>query len=204
MVNDKARRPHRLHALLVHSERLILECRSVCFRGTQMRRKMRSFGLAAAAVLAAAAASAFDNEPKEFRGVPWGAPIAKFAGEMIAIENDGAHIYYKRKGDKMIIGGARLRDVVYEFYKGSFEGVMILSQPGSNPAMLAAFNAQFGQGEKASGFVNRYLWQGTTAVVFLDCNDIASICTAAVQSTAVNNQIERDEKAEAAGAKKDF
>jgi len=67
-----------------------------------------------AALLAAHATSAFDNEPDGFRGIAWQSAFEDFADEMKFKSEfgDGERISYLRDNDKMFIGEIPLKRVV--------------------------------------------------------------------------------------------
>lgn len=68
---------------------------------------------------------AFQNEPKEFRGIKWGSG-AEVQKDLILYKKDGDVSIYNRKNDKMQIGDVKgLKGILYFFYKEKFFKVII-------------------------------------------------------------------------------
>ena len=76
-------------------------------------------------------APAFENEPDGFRGITWGMNIKDLDG-MIFVERSQASDVYSRIGDKMSIGKAEVKKILYSFYKGRFYFVTIQFQSHAN------------------------------------------------------------------------
>jgi hypothetical protein len=106
----------------------------------------------------------------------------------------------------MMIGGAHLKDIYYKFYRDQFSGVMLRTPESSvdENAIIATFNAQFGQGYQANRFVKEYVWKGSVATVYLGCNIITHGCTGGILSNELNNLEEADKAAAARKGAKDF
>jgi len=70
---------------------------------------------------------AFQNEPDGFRGIKWGTSINDLP-DMELIEGgdygDGRKSYHRRN-DKMAIGNAKLKEIVYMFWQDQFFSVCI-------------------------------------------------------------------------------
>lgn len=162
--------------------------------------------LPALVLMMCGAALAFQNEPTGFRGIAWGTPFSAVSSQMTPVPGGTKGILYLRKGDAMKLGGARLDSVVYEFYRGVFSAVMLVSSndPDARVAINAAFTAQFGHGVLPDDLSDDRLWQGAVGGVFLTCSPINESCTALIRSTKAVAQRHADEAAAAARAKKDF
>jgi hypothetical protein len=150
----------------------------------------------------------FQNEPTGFRGIEWGTPLSAVQTEMIPYGDPppGGGQVYERKNEKMTLGGATLAHVFYRFYEGGFSGADLFSvERADQPAaMIAAFRAEYGEGNRPNEYEDDYLWTDDVGSVFLHCNSITYECSALIASTAAR-QKEKDEKANAAEAgKKDF
>lgn len=168
-----------------------------------------SVSLAAAAwLLLAADANAFQNEPTGFRGIAWGTPLSVVQTQLRPIGSTpaGQDQAYVRIGDNMIIGAANLEKILYKFHNGLFSEAFIVTQkgPSNAAAMIAAFTAQFGQGRQPHRFAEDYIWQGATSTIFLTCHSGPHPCLAFLQSTAALAQQNAEKAAVAARAKKDF
>jgi len=68
------------------------------------------------------------SEPDGFRGIRWGTEISAL-GDMEKVEQDQSSnsdlAWYRRKGDTLTIGNAKLETIFYSFWMGNFESVWI-------------------------------------------------------------------------------
>lgn len=161
--------------------------------------------LVGAALLISSAAAAFDNEPDGFRGIKWGTPFSAHAKELTLVEKGKDENYYLRKGEKMSIGGAELKQLAYGYWKNQFVSVFIETLGvGNKSALLEAFRAQFGQGYKPNQFLDEYLWRGATTTMSVKCSPIGDKCKAFLFSTELMAKQSEESKKAAAGAAKDF
>lgn len=162
-----------------------------------------AFAVAAAAPLTAAG---FDNEPNGFRGIVWAAPIDSVKDELAELRANKATTFYTRKDDKLRIGEAALQSITYVFYKGRFTGAMVRTVEGvaNQSALRSALIEQFGKGDQPNRYIERYYWWGATAIISLDCAAPNRACTAMLRSKALMDEENRDMKAAAKDAKKDF
>lgn len=132
-----------------------------------------------AALLAAHATSAFDNEPDGFRGIAWQSAFEDFADEMKfeSESGDGEYKVYLRDNDKMFIGEIPLERVDYKYWNGRFSGVHLTPSRSDCNSLFEAFVDRFGQphthvktGQYSAGF-----WGGLkTHITFLACRAIIS------------------------------
>ncbi len=152
-------------------------------------------------VMAAAQAFAFDNEPKGFRGIDWGAPIAAVQNQLILISGAGRESFYLRASDKLEMDGARLRSIVYRFYDGRFFGVALYAERGNRFNFIEAFRARYGAGTQPDPKADKYTWAGAHAEIILFCKKMVDDCHAVIRSA----EAARQEAAEETGtAMKDF
>lgn len=156
--------------------------------------------------LLSVSAFAFENEPDGFRGIRWNTPLTENESEMTKTEGKGNLALYRRKNDKQAIGEAGLSDIVYAYYKGRFHSVMLKSQASSTDgrALLRAFRTQFGPGDQASQYIEKYFWSGARTIISLDCNKFSKACTALLMSAELMNEQKRDQTEAASRAGKDF
>ena len=67
-------------------------------------------------------------DPNGFRDIKWGTEISTLK-DMEEVEQDKASgkelVWYRRKGDTLAIGEAKLENIFYSFWRGYFEGVWI-------------------------------------------------------------------------------
>jgi hypothetical protein len=169
-----------------------------------MSKLMLAFTLAG---FCACPAMAFQNEPSGFRGIDWGAPVENFQDQLSGKDapTTPGLAFYQRKDDKMSIGAAQLTRITYVFYKGRFEGAQIQTAEGASypGALRDALVAQFGPGDQPNRYIDRWFWRGTQAMILLDCTARLS-CRAHISSRAMFEEQQRDKKAAAEKAKKDF
>ena len=68
------------------------------------------------------------QDPDGFRGIKWGTEISTLK-DMEEVEQDKSSgkdlVWYRRKGDTLGIGKAKLENIFYSFWMGEFEGVWI-------------------------------------------------------------------------------
>ena len=113
-------------------------------------------------------ALAFQNEPDGFRGIKWGADLSK-RSDMSHIRGD----MYKRKNDKLTIGEASLKQVVYMGYKGRLKGMAISYEDSSNSRQLkSTFFQLYGKGDKPNRFIEEYYWIGSAVAIVLTYSEI--------------------------------
>lgn len=167
-------------------------------------RAVRASVCVLAGFLGAVPALAYQNEPIGFRGINWGTPVEGAIADLTLEHTEGDTTRYSRAGDQMTIGEAKLRSVWYEFAKGRFSSGVVMSEEGSNRAMIAAFRAQFGQGFKRNRFIDDYLWSGAQTNIFLSCSSVRRTCMAQVSSSVLDAEDRADRAKAAAGAGKDF
>ena len=96
-----------------------------------------------------------------FRGLKWAANIADAPG-MILVEDGVYKKYYRREGDKLAIGGAELKRIVYGFYKARFCWLYIQTQGFLNwSALKDAVFAIYGKGYQPNQYIDRWYWGGS-------------------------------------------
>lgn len=120
-------------------------------------------------VLLAAPGLAFQNEPDGFRGVKWGDPPTE---EMFFVKTIDDVKGYFRKDDKMNIGDAILRMIVYQFYDDPerFTSVLMLFDKEENYNILRdILQVRFGE-ETESDWLYKLSWQGQQTYIELDYN----------------------------------
>jgi len=172
---------------------------------------MRTISIVVAAgvwILLPTSAIAFQNEPAGFRGIAWGTPLSAVQNQLrpLGATPAGQDQAYVRIGDNMTIGGAALEKILYKFHNGGFSEAFIVTQkgPGNAAAMIAAFQAQFGEGRRPHRSADDYIWQGGTSTIFLTCHGGSHPCLAFVESTTALAQQNAEKAAVAARAGRDF
>src|SRR6266851_5723903 len=145
-------------------------------------------------------AIAFQNEPASFRGIAWGTPLSTVQGQMKFDHREGLQDMYTRSGERMTLGDATLRRMLYIFYRGAFSGVFLASDKASGGAMIGAFRSNFGPGYQENPHIDRYLWDGSVAFIYLTCNTATIDCEGIIESKATHNQKIEDDAAAASRA----
>ena len=103
---------------------------------------------------------AFQNEPPDFRGIPWGTLIEDLP-DMTYLAGIGEVKSYKRENDSMVLGSARLSSVSYIFYKGRFCAVYLgFHGTSSFEGLKQRLLESCGKPYRPSEEMERYFWQG--------------------------------------------
>lgn len=117
-------------------------------------------------------AQSVEDESNGFRGIQWGTDINKIPGLKYAHTskvNDTKHIklkVYKKKGDKLRIGGANLLFIEYAFWNDKFSGIMTCVKGKKNWENLkSATYERFGQGRK--NYTSQEDWSYKNAGIIL-------------------------------------
>jgi hypothetical protein len=93
--------------------------------------------------------------PDGFRNIKWGTEISKLK-DMEKVEQDKSSgkdlIWYRRKGDNLAIGGAKLENIFYSFWMGEFESVWIDFEGEENfKALKKELFERFGKAHEPGG-----------------------------------------------------
>src|SRR5262249_48098120 len=99
------------------------------------------------------------NEPTEFRGFEWGAPIDSHKSELTLIGGNDETAHYRRSSDALTFGNIDVRRISYRFYKNRFSAGTILTVGSTNfKAILAYLTATDGPPETISERHRVYNW----------------------------------------------
>jgi len=148
------------------------------------------------------------TEPDGFRGIKWGIKISDLKG-MEYVKTDpsyGGVKIYKRKGDVLQIGSAKLDRIEYGFWKGRFCGVSVYTSGNVNwYGLKDAVFEKFGKGYQPNEFIERYFWFGTKTNMILGYNEISEKGFLHMRSTEIFNEMEAYDKQKAKeGAERGF
>lgn len=115
------------------------------------------------------------SEPDGFRGIKWGTYISTLKGmEYVRTAPilGGVKIYiYKRQGDVLQIGKAKLESIEYQFWKGRFCGVAVYFSGYVNWSGLKdALFEKFGKGHQPDKSRESYFWFGTKTKIMVGYN----------------------------------
>jgi len=95
-----------------------------------------------------------------FRGMKWGTHIKDFNDiNLVLVENGNEYKGYRRPNDKLSIGDANLKEIIYTFYKDRFYGFKIEAQGQDNFRFLknAVFD-YYGDGRPTAKSHTSWLW----------------------------------------------
>jgi hypothetical protein len=127
--------------------------------------------MAAAAVSAGAgSAHAFQGEPDGYNGISWGAPLDGLSSmEYVGRQNDEPDTeLYRRSGDDLTFGKARLTAVEYGFTNGQLSMVTLrVNSLLQYLLMKEEAIRRFGPGKEADPHAERYIWEGERTTVRL-------------------------------------
>jgi hypothetical protein len=121
-------------------------------------------------------ASAMTNEPTEFRGINWGAPIKDHQKELVSLSTRGDVAFYRRPADQMSWGGAEIQKISYRYFKGRFSGSTLqLFGASHKKAITAKMFELYGPPEQPNKRVPQFFWTGEKAKVVLFC-EVTDYC----------------------------
>jgi len=148
------------------------------------------------------------TEPDGFRGIKWGTHISTLKG-MEYVRTDpsfGGIKMYRRIGDVLQIGGAKLKKIEYCFWRGRFYSVFVYTSGDVNwLGLKEAVFEKFGKGYQPNEFIERYVWGGTRTGMMLEYNEISEIGRLWMFSIEIDKEIEAYRKQKAKeGAEKGF
>ena len=128
--------------------------------------KIISAGLGLAASFSLCHA-AMTNEPTEFRGIGWGAPIEDHQKELVSLSSRGDVAFYRCPADQLSWGGAEIQKISYRYFRPlqRIDVAAIRREPqkshhGKNVEL-------YGPPEQPNKRVPQYFWTGEKAKVVL-------------------------------------
>jgi hypothetical protein len=126
--------------------------------------------------MAGTVAHAMQNEPKDFLGIAWGAPIADHEKDLKLVIDGDTTQHYKRPSDRMSFGGIEPRRITYSFHKGKFSGGNILTVGTTDlNAMLSLLTTRYGEPDEVNKRHRVYSWVGERVGIIVSC-DISIGC----------------------------
>jgi hypothetical protein len=98
-------------------------------------------------------------DPNGFRDIKWGTEISKLK-DMEKIEQGKSSgkdlVWYRRNGDNLTIGGAKLENIFYSFWMGEFESVWIDFEGKENfKALKKELFERFGKAHEPGGVMEK-------------------------------------------------
>src|SRR5262245_61668755 len=122
------------------------------------------------------AANAMQNEPEEFLGIEWGAPIEKYRGDLKPMKEDGDSGYYRRVSDRPFFAGIEVRRISYYFYKGNFtSGTYTTIGVRDLKSILSYLAGHYGEPKETHPTFRVYIWEGKRSGVIVSC-DVSISC----------------------------
>ncbi len=115
------------------------------------------------------------TEPDGFREIKWGTDIHDLKG-MEYLRTDpsfGGVKMYRKKGDVLEIGNAKLESIEYGFWNNKFSNLIIRTNGVSDfNGLKSAFFQKYGAGIKTNTFMEDYIWDGALTKAALNLTPI--------------------------------
>jgi hypothetical protein len=151
------------------------------FRLTMQIQKLIRAG-ASLAVMLPICVAAMTNEPTEFRGIGWAAPIENHKKDLVVLSQNGDLAHYRRPSDQMSWGGAEIQKISYRFFKGRFSGSTLqLFGASHQKAITEKLFSLYGTPEQPNKRVPQFFWTGEKAKVVLFC-EVTNYCVVDIAS----------------------
>jgi hypothetical protein len=120
--------------------------------------------------VAGALAGTSPGEPEGYNGIPWGRDVGSLTGmEYVGPEKTAPDtLLYRRAGDDLSFGRARLKAIEYGFTANKFT-VVILKVDSLLQYLLMKEEAfqRFGKGEELDPRAERFVWEGGATTIRL-------------------------------------
>lgn len=110
------------------------------------------------------------NDPKGFRGIPWGASLSDFPDFILADTTDRIKTYNMKNGPA-VLGDAKLESMRFIAIDGKFARVTVRYRGKENHELVLAYlQAQYGPMDRSPGTIMRghsqqYNWRGVETEV---------------------------------------
>ena len=128
------------------------------------------------ALIAARGVTAMQNEPGDFRGVPWGAPLEEHRSGLALMSGDDQLAHYRRVPDTNTFAHIDTWRISYRFDKNRFSSAMVTIVGINNfNSMLSHLTKTYGQPDSVSPRHRIYTWAGENAGIMTSC-DISLSC----------------------------
>jgi hypothetical protein len=140
--------------------------RPLILGGPAMSRRFRSVLATTACLLAALDASAYQNEPTGFRGMPWGTPLAAVQFQFVLLKSGK----YAKVQENLSFGEVHLQRIEYGFEDGRFDAVELYPERGllEGARLLADLKAKFGKPSMVLDDGSSF-WVGNTINIAWSC-----------------------------------
>jgi len=151
-------------------------------------------------------ATAYQNEPEDFRGIKWGTDISKLP-DMVKLtqQKQCDDCLYQKKNEHFKIGDAVLSGIYYSFYKGRFYSVMIHYEKLDNFNKLKdTLTQKYGNGNKSNPYIETYDWFGKLVSISINYKPIATEGSIFYLYNPIREEIEKDNEEKAKKAIEDL
>lgn len=150
-----------------------------------------------------AMADSMKEEPAEFRGLKWNAPLSAVEEQMVLVRDEGDVKYYRRTSDTLKIGHVDALKVAYRFYKGNFSSGIVQTYGGANQkSLLTALSDTHGAPVRPRKRIPQYFWDGEQAYMVLTC-EVTSYCHVEISSKEVIQREQTDTGVKPTAQKRD-
>jgi len=137
------------------------------------------------------------SEPDGFGDIKWGTHLSTLKNMKVlrADPSYGGIDIYLRLGEISGIGGARFRNIEYQFWKGKFSGVCIITEGASEYGTLkeAVFEI-FGKGGKPYKDQEYYVWDGESTLMTLECHPVGERALFWMMDKSILTRMELEDK----------
>ena len=137
-------------------------------------------------------AESYKNEPDGFRGIKWGTDISTTLPGMeyygTAPSYGGIKVYI-RKNEDLHLGEAKLKRIEYNFWRGKFCAIWVLTKGSTNwRGLRNATFEKFEKGYQDNDFIEKYVWFGKITGMILKYNEVSEEGTLLMYSKKINKQ----------------
>ena len=127
-------------------------------------------------VVVPAVGNAMQNEPVDFLGIEWGAPLDTHRSTLRAITETGDSGHYRRLSDRPFFAGIEVRRISYHFHQGQFvSGAYVSVGTNELKSILAYLTARHGEPARTNNRHKIYEWEGDRRGITVSC-DISISC----------------------------
>jgi hypothetical protein len=124
----------------------------------------------------AAVAGAMRNEPGDFKGFPWGAPLKVHSQALTLLTGDEQTASYRRESDSKTFASVDAWRISYRFYKQRFSsGTVVIVGSSNLKSVLDYLTQTYGPPESVHPRHRIYEWQGENSGISVSC-DISISC----------------------------
>jgi hypothetical protein len=121
------------------------------------------------------------------------------------VTQEGNVKYYSKEDDKLNIGDAKLKTILYGFYKNKLYWVEIKTEGLTNSRfLLSSLEELYGKGYKANQFMDNYDWFGKKVILMYEENSITGDASVSTWSKIIQKEKAAFEKEQAKNAKTDL